>query len=191
MFLSVSLLPDCVEFLVYSCLSSHLSPSVSYNHVKQLFYCNGDHAEHQMTPYLPVSFDSDMSCAVVVLQIRVSPFHCRPLAVSALFRRRKRDVFTPAFIAVYDWESPLLRIRHIRFRAAGSFDSPKRTFDLDRSNVHKISDDARALGSLLFQCHGYIFNRNFRIGVKGERNIFSGTDRETSGIKTGFCGHLV
>lgn len=68
---------------VYHCLFLFRSLSVSYNHVVQLFYGDGNHTEHQVTPYFPVSFDSDMPCAIVVFQIRVSPFHCGTLTVSA------------------------------------------------------------------------------------------------------------
>ena len=93
---------------VYHCLFLFRSLSVSYNHVVQLFYGDGNHTEHQVTPYFPVSFDSDMPCAIVVFQIRVSPFHCGTLTVSALFRRSKRNVFSSAFVAVYDRNMPQL-----------------------------------------------------------------------------------
>ena len=108
MFLSVFLLPDYVEF----CLSLFILVSISFCFIQSC--CTvvlrrwQSHRTSSDTILSSVSFDSDMPCAIVVFQIRVSPFHCGTLTVSALFRRSKRNVFSSAFVAVYDRNMPQL-----------------------------------------------------------------------------------
>ena len=55
-----------------SCFSNFNQTEINlFKHVEQLFYGNGDYAKHQMPQDFPMPFNSDVTCAIVVFQIRV------------------------------------------------------------------------------------------------------------------------
>ena len=64
--------------------------------------CNGDYAEHQMTQDFPMPFDSDMTCAIVVFQIRVDSFNHGTFPITNLSCRRKFKRASASRIGIND-----------------------------------------------------------------------------------------